>query len=290
MEHDERHIWLREIARINKEINEARKTRLSEARSTMRAVSDIRPPGVYPGHRRAARRAALASPTRASPASSDSRRAVRSTSRAALRAGTSSSTSTASLERGLSGALRRGLLPQRRHSPATSCASRIGRKRGRGGRARARRRAPSASSRTAGTSRPARARAQRRALGQRIWVRFRRPPRRKHAAHARPRGRRRARRASTRRAASSAARWCASTIARTPTTSCSPRSTIARSAGRRRRRSCAAIAPPGPTYLEVLEFEVLRVAQGSPRGVPRAAAVAAVAPLRAAHRQRASRS
>ena len=25
MEHDERHIWLREIARINKEINEARK-------------------------------------------------------------------------------------------------------------------------------------------------------------------------------------------------------------------------------------------------------------------------
>ena len=25
MEHDERHIWLREIARINREINEARK-------------------------------------------------------------------------------------------------------------------------------------------------------------------------------------------------------------------------------------------------------------------------
>jgi len=25
MEHDERHIWLREIAKINKEINEARK-------------------------------------------------------------------------------------------------------------------------------------------------------------------------------------------------------------------------------------------------------------------------
>jgi len=25
MEHNERHIWLREIARINKEINEARK-------------------------------------------------------------------------------------------------------------------------------------------------------------------------------------------------------------------------------------------------------------------------
>jgi len=25
MEHDERHIWLREIARINKEINESRK-------------------------------------------------------------------------------------------------------------------------------------------------------------------------------------------------------------------------------------------------------------------------
>jgi len=25
MEHDERHVWLREIARINREINEARK-------------------------------------------------------------------------------------------------------------------------------------------------------------------------------------------------------------------------------------------------------------------------
>ena len=42
----------------------------------------------------------------------------------------------------------------------------------------------------------------------------------------------------------------------------------------------------GPTYLEVLEFEVFASLQGSPRGVPRPADVAAVAPLRAAHHQR----
>ena len=188
----------------------------------------------------------------------------------------------------LPGARRRGLLPQRRHDLLRG-ARRAPRapkpRRARSGPSTPR--APSASSRTAGTSRRLRVRALNEGRwGNNIWVRFQQTHRGAHAAHARPRGRRRARRASTRRAASSAARWCASTIARTPTTSSSPRSTTASIRWGAATPIIRRYRAAGPTYLEVLEFELYASLQRSPRGVPRAADVAAVAPLRAARRQR----
>ena len=140
----------------------------------MRAVQRNSTPGRLSRRRRAARQAAHGRRTPASPASSGWPRG------SARRAGAARRLERVPrhlrpLERELPRARRRGLLLERRARPATSCASRIARAPARraDARAGARLRAPSASSRTAGTSRRLRVRALNEGRwGNNIWVRF----------------------------------------------------------------------------------------------------------------------
>ena len=253
----------------------------------MRAVREIRPPGVYPAADEPRAEPLTVADTRIAGFVGLAARGPLDEPRAARRAGTSSSTSTVTLPtRATSARAVEGFfLNGGQRCYVVRVAHRAPRRR-RAARARAR-----VVRRARRQGRLGQADLRVRALnegrwGNDIWVRFAQTT----AAQTLltldldvgvGRGAR-----QQRRAASSAARWCASTIARTRTTSIltevDDRTHPLGAATPIVRRYRAA----GPTLPRGARVRGVRVAEGSARGVPRAAAVAAVAPLRAAHHQR----